>query len=366
MRKIALLTKLAAMSAPHHFSYAALARRQWLANCSLWAACMVLAPSQVRAAGDKFHLTLALDDKASLSHLPLFLAEQLGFFAAEGLVVDLVEQPSQSQAIAGLTHGSINVLCAPYENALLLQHRGFDAVSVVQIARTPQWVLGVSNKNVPNFRKLADLRGKRIGMIDPEGSAHRCLSMSLLRAGIPPNEINAVYIQSSVHALVAMRSGAVDALFASDPLMTALEKKDEVTVVSNFRTLKQTQRVFGGLLPGNGLIASRAMVEKNSQVFQSLVAAVMRSLKWLRTAGPSDLLRYLVDNPVLPDRLVYLNAVDNLRESFSRDGWLSNEAQQVSIRMLGLLDPSFNSRSKEWQSTVHNDFVKVAKQRLRM
>jgi hypothetical protein len=78
------------------------------------------------------------------------------------------------------------------------------------------------------------------------------------------------------------------------------------------------------------------------------------------------LLRYLVDNPVLPDRLVYLNAVDNLRESFSRDGWLSSEAQQVSMRMLGLLDPSFNSRSAALQSTVRNDFVKVAKQRLRM
>ena len=366
MRLSSLLTMLKAMPTPCHFSPAAHARRQWLASCSLWAACMVLAPSQVRAAGDKFHLTLALDDKASLSYLPLLLAEQLGFFAAEGLEVSLVEQPSQSQAMAGLTLGSIDVLCAPYENALLLQHRGFDAVSVVQIARTPQWVLGVSHKNVPNFKNLADLRGKRIGMIDAEGSAHRCLSMSLLQAGIQPNEINALYVQSSVHALAAMRSGSIDALFAGDPLMTALEHKDDVTVVSNFRTLKQTQRVFGGLLPGNGLIASRAMVEKNSQVFQSLVTAVMRSLKWLRTAGPSDLLRYLVDNPVLPDRLVYLNAVDNLRESFSRDGWLSSEAQQVSMRMLGLLDPSFTSRSAALQSTVRNDFVKVAKQRLRM
>jgi NitT/TauT family transport system substrate-binding protein len=327
---------------------------------------MVLSPGQVRAAGEKFRLSLVLDDKASLSHLPLLLAEHLGFFSAEGLEVDFLEQPSQSLAMSALTHGSTDVLCAPYENALLLKHKGFDAVSIVQIARTPQWALGVSNKNVPNFKTLTDLRGKRIGLIDAEGSAHRCLSFSLLRSGIHPNEINAVYLNSSVHALVAMRSGAIDALMGADPLMTALEKKDDVTVVSNFRTLKQTQRVFGGPLPGNGLIASRAMVEKNSQVFQSLVAAVMRSLKWLRTAGPSDLLRYLVDNPVLPDRLVYLNAVDNLRESFSRDGWLSSEAQQVSMRMLGLLDPSFNSRSAALQSTVRNDFVKAAKQRLRM
>ena len=357
---------LQGMSAPPCFTYAALARRQWLASCSVWAACLVLSPSQVRAASDKFHLSLVIDDKASLSHLPLLLAEQLGFFGAEGLEVDWVEQPSQSLAMAGLTHGAVDVLCAPYENALMLKHKGFDAVSIVQIARTPQWVLGVSKKNIPNFKTLADLRGKRIGLIDPEGSAHRCLTVSLLRTGVPANEVNMTYLNSSVHALVAMRSGSVDALFASDPLMTALEKKDDINIVSNFRTLKQTQRMFGGLLPGNGLIVSQALIDKNPQVMQSLVSAVMRSRKWLRTAGPSDLLRYLVDNPVLPDRLVYLNAVENLRESFSRDGGLSTEAQQVSLRMLGLVDPSFNSRSVAWQTTVSNDFVKVAQQRLRM
>ena len=366
MRKIALLTMLVAMSAPQHFSYAAIARRQWLASCSLWAACMVLAPGQVRAAGDKFHLSLALDDKTSLSHLPLLLAEQLGFFADEGLELDWVEQPSQSQAMAGLTHGSIDVLCAPYESALLLQNRGFDAVSVVQIARTPQWVWGVSSKHVPKLKTLADLRGKRIGLIDSEGSAHRCLWFSLQRFGIQANEVTAVHLNSSLQALVAMRAGSIDALFAGDPLMTALEKKDDVTVIQNFRTLKQTQRVFGGLLPGNGLIVSRALVEKNPKVIQSLVAAVMRSLKWLRTAGPSDLLQHLVDNPVIPDRLVYLNAVENLRESFSRDGWLSAEAQQVSIRMLEVLDPAYSSRSVAWQSTVNNEFVKNAKERFRM
>jgi NitT/TauT family transport system substrate-binding protein len=97
-----------------------------------------------------------------------------------------------------------------------------------------------------------------------------------------------------------------------------------------------------------------------------MVSAVVRSLKWLKTAGPSDLLRYMVDNPVVPDRLVYLNAIDNLRESFSLDGLLLPEAQQVSLRMLRLLDPKLLSATLAWQGTVNNDFVRKAKQRFRM
>jgi hypothetical protein len=74
----------------------------------------------------------------------------------------------------------------------------------------------------------------------------------------------------------------------------------------------------------------------------------------------------MVDNPVVPDRLVYLNAVDNLRESFSLDGFLTPEAQQVSLRMLKILDPNLLSASLAWQGTVRNDFVRAAMQRFRM
>ena len=341
-------------------------RRQWLMGCSALAACLTLSPLPAKASPEKNRLSLLLDDRASLPHLPLLLAEQLGFFKAEGLTVEFVEQASQAAALSALTQGMAEVLCASYDNALLLKQKGFDAVSIGQIARTPQWALGVSNKNLPNFKTMADLRGKRIGLTDAEGFAQRCLSFSVLRSGLKTNDIQWVYLNSSLHAMVAVRTGSLDALFASDPVMTALEKKDDLTVVRNFRTLKQTQQVFGGLLPGNCLIVSQTLVQENPEVCQALVSAVVRCLKWLRTAGPSDLLRYMLDNPVVPDRLVYLNAIDNLRESFSLDGLLTPEAQQVSLRMLRMLDPSFLSTTLAWQGTVRNDFVRTAKQRFRM
>ena len=341
-------------------------RRQWLMGCSALAACLSISPLAALANPDKSRLSLVLDDRASLSHLPLLLAEQLGFFKAEGLTVEFVDQASQTAALSALTQGSADVLCASFDNALLLKQKGFDAVSIVQIARTPQWALGISNKNIPNFKTMTDLRGKRIGLLDADGAAQRCLSFSVMRSGLGSNDIQWVYLNSSLDALEAVRSGSLDALFASDPLMTALEKKDDLVVVRNFRTLKQTQQVFGGLLPGNCLMVSNALAQENPLVCQALVSAVVRCLKWLKTAGPSDLLRYMVDNPVVPDRLVYLNAVDNLRESFSLDGLLTPEAQQVSLRMLRLLDPKLLSATLAWQGTARNDFVRAAKQRFRM
>ena len=350
----------------HDLSASFMLRRQWLLGCSALAACLSVAPLAAKASLDKSRLTLVLDDRTSLAHLPLLLSEQLGFFKAEGLEIEWVEQASQTAAMAALTQATVDVMSASYDSALILKQKGFDAVCIAQIARTPQWALGVSNKNVPNFKTMADLRGKRIGLLDADGAAQRCLSFSVMRSGLGPNDIQCVYLNSPLHALEAVRSGSLDALFASDPLMTALEKKDDLVVVRNFRTLKQTQQVFGGLLPGNSLMVSNALAQENPLVCQALVSAVVRSLKWLKTAGPSDLLRYMVDNPVVPDRLLYLNAVDNLRESFSLDGLLTPEAQQVSLRMLRLLDPRLLSATLAWQGTVNNEFVRAAKQRFRM
>jgi len=42
------------------------------------------------------------------------------------------------------------------------------------------------------------------------------------------------------------------------------------------------------------------------------------------------------------------------------------DAQQVSLRMLRLLDPNLLSATLPWQGTVNNDFVRKAKQRFRM
>ncbi|MFM7698105.1 MAG: ABC transporter substrate-binding protein, partial [Limnohabitans sp.] len=70
-----------------------LTRRHWL-NLVLFG-CLggLAAPSFVSADTDKVGLVLAVDDISSMVHLPVMLAHQLGYFKAEGLRVDIVEQP---------------------------------------------------------------------------------------------------------------------------------------------------------------------------------------------------------------------------------------------------------------------------------
>jgi NitT/TauT family transport system substrate-binding protein len=170
----------------------------------------------------------------------------------------------------------------------------------------------------------------------------------------------------AAQAILALRSGSVDALCMPDPVMTLLEKKGDVDIVRNFRSAKESQRLFAGAMSGHSLIASSEVVRKNPQACQALVFGVARALKWLRTAGPSDLLSNMLDNPILLDRAVYLNAVDNMRESFSMDGIMSNDAAQTALRLRNVLEPQSKTLRRELGPTYTNEFATQARNRFKV
>jgi len=108
------------------------------------------------------------------------------------------------------------------------------------------------------------------------------------------------------------------------------------------------------------------MMEKNPEVCQGLVNAVLRAIKWLRTAGPSDLLHNMTDNSFLPDRAIYLNAVENMRESFTLDGMLGPEHLATVLRMQRTLSLTSSSKNNSLNLNHTNDFVMQARKRLKI
>ena len=82
-----------------------LPRRSFIA-AALLAAGLHPTPTRAQAKLEKPRLTLAVDGEAALYHLPLTIADQLGYFKAEGLEVeinDLVGGARSPQTLPGST-----------------------------------------------------------------------------------------------------------------------------------------------------------------------------------------------------------------------------------------------------------------------
>jgi len=307
-------------------------------------------------------VTLLINDSSALTHLPVLLAEQLGYFKAEGVSVDILDQASIVMSVESLSGGGLLAWSAPFDHVLAMPRHPGSWVSIMKTGRTPQLALGV-NRNTPVFfKRMPDLAGRRVGVFELDSHARRCVDYAMVLAGGSPASLNYLALGAPA-AVLALRNGSLDAVCAPDPLMTLLEKKADIEVVRNWRAIKDSQRLFAGAMPGNCLIVSQAMLTQHPKICQALVFGVARAIKWLRTAGPTDLLRHMLDNPMYVDRAIYLNAVDNMRESFATDGVMSNDAAQTALRLRNVLEPQFKSARRELAPPYTNEFAIQARKR---
>jgi NitT/TauT family transport system substrate-binding protein len=339
-----------------------LSRRQF----TLLAAATVAAPS-LRAQGkpEKSKVAIAVGGKAAFYYLPLTISEQLGYFKAEGVDVEISDFAGGSRALQAVVGGSADVVSGAYEHTINLQAKNQMFQSFVLQGRAPQIAMGVSAKAMPGYRGVADLKGRKIGVTAPGSSTNMVANLVLSRAGLKASDVSFIGVGTSSGALAALRSGQLDAMCNTDPVMTMLEQKGDVRIISDTRTLKGTQEVFGGPMPAACLYAPAEFVQKNPNTCQALANAIVHGLKWLQTAGPSDIIKTVPESYLLGDRALYLASFNKIREAIAIDGLLPEEGPKTALRALTSFDPGVKEGKIELGKTYTNDFARRAKEKFK-
>jgi NitT/TauT family transport system substrate-binding protein len=315
---------------------------------------------------EKTKVSIAVGGKAAFYYLPLTIAEQLGYFKAEGLEVEISDFAGGSRALQAVVGGSADVVSGAYEHTINLQSKGQKFQAFVLQGRAPAISMGISSKTMPNYKTLADLKGKKIGISAPGSSTNMVANLILSRAGLKAADVSFIGVGTAAGALSAFRSGQIDAMCNVDPVMTMLEQKNEVRIIADTRTLKGTADVFGGVMPAGCLYAPVEFIEKNPNTVQALTTAIVQSLKWLQTAGPRDIIKTVPESYLLGDRALYLAAFNKVREAISPDGLMPDEGPRTALKALLSFDASIKAEKIELAKTYTNTFARKSKERLKM
>jgi NitT/TauT family transport system substrate-binding protein len=327
------------------------------------AAALALPALRAQPRLEKSKLALAVGGKAAFYYLPLTISEQLGFFKAEGLDIEISDFAGGARALQAVVGGSADVCSGAYEHTINLQSKNQMFQAFVLQGRAPQIAFGVSVKNMPDYKTIADLRGKKIGVSAPGSSTNMMANLVLSRAGLKPTDVSFIGVGTAAGALTALRSGQIDAMSNVDPVMTMLEQKGEVKIISDTRTLKGTLEVFGGTMPAACLYAPMEFVQKNPNTCQALTNAIVRGLKWLQTSGPGDILKTVPESYLLGDRALYLASFNKVRESISLDGMIPEDGPRTALKALASFDPAIKAEKIDLAKTYTNEFARRAKER---
>lgn len=314
---------------------------------------------------EKPKVTIAVGGKAAFYYLPLTIAEQLGYFRDEGLHVEIADFAGGARALAAVVGGSADVCSGAFEHTINLQAKKQLFQSFVLQGRAPQIAVGVSTRNMPQYLHLSDLRGKRIGVSAPGSSTNMVANLVLSRGGLKASDVSYVGVGVAAGALTALRSGQIDAISNTDPVMTMLEQKGDVKIISDTRTLKGTQDVFGGPMPAACLYAPTEFVQKNPNTCQALAHAVVHALKWLQTAGPGDIIKAVPEAYLLGDRALYLASFDKVRESLSPDGMVPAEGPKTALNAVAAFDAQVKADRIDLDKIYTNEFARRAKDRFK-
>lgn len=157
------------------------------------------------AAAEK--VTILLDWFINPDHGPLFVAEELGLFAEQGLEVELIE-PADPSAPPRLVAAGQAELAISYQPQLHIQvNEGLPLVRVATIVATPlNTVVALADGPI---QSLADLKGKKVGF-SVGGFEDAVLGAMLSGVGLGLDDIDLINVNFSLSP--SLYSGQVDAV----------------------------------------------------------------------------------------------------------------------------------------------------------
>jgi NitT/TauT family transport system substrate-binding protein len=325
------------------------------------AAAALATPAWLRAQGiEKPKTTIAVGGKNLLYYLPLTIAEQLGYFKAEGLDVEIVNFAGGSRALQAVVGGSADVVSGAFEHTVNMLFKGQPMRAFVLQGRAPQIVLGVNPTTMANFSSVADLKGKKVGVTAPGSSTNVMVNFILAKAGLKPTDVSIIGVGAGSGAVAAMRSGQIDAISNLDPVITLLARSGDLKIVSDTRNVAESEKVFGGPMPAGCLYAPQSFIDKNPNTTQALANAIVRADKWIQSAGPGEVIKAVPEDYLLGDRAVYIDAFLAAKGALSPDGLIPEAGPPTAFKALASIDADLAKAKLDLKQVYTNDFAKKA------
>ena len=232
----------------------------------------------------------------TLGYGPLWIASRMGFFAKQGLDVDLVVIRASDVGIQALAGGSLEIAGSASDAPIAAVEKGLDLIIVGGIING----LTQSIMAAKRFKTYNDLRGATFGAISLTSGVTFALRQVLKVKGLEyPRDYKLLVIGGTPQTYAALIAGSIDAAALSLPVNYAAEEQ-------GFNEIGR----FIDVIPNYQLAAlstKRSWAEKNHPVLVRVMRAMAQTMRWIHQNKESA--------------VAYLAKEMNLKPEHARRGW---------------------------------------------
>jgi NitT/TauT family transport system substrate-binding protein len=326
--------------------------RDKLLLCASIAALLGTAPAA--QAAEKLKLMVGGYEK--IIYLPAKLAEGLGYFKAEGLDVELLNEGSGVDAENEMLAGAVQGVVGFYDHCVDLQAKGKYIESIVQLSHAPGEVELVSSKH-PQVKGMADLRGKTMGVTGLGSSTNFLTQFLMVKAGVPIGEFTSLPVGAGSTFIMAMQQDKIQAGMTTEPTISRLLKTGEARVLVDLRTPEKTKEALGGTYPAASLYMTTEWVEKNKPTVQKLTNAFVKTLRYINTHSAADIAEKMPKDFYVGDKEGYIKALDSGKGMFTSDGVMPKGGPETVLSVLSAFSKNVKGKNIDLSKTYTTEFV---------
>ena len=222
------------------------------------------------AAQQKQKVVLLLNWYLYSEHAPFFLGKEMGFFADEGLELEIQEGRGSAPTIQAVAAGTVEFGYADVGTMIKIAAKGAPVKAVgVLLQKSPMSVMGLAGKNI---RTPEDIKGKIVA-VTPGNSMSQIWPLFLKKTGLKETDFTVVTgdAQTKLNAVI---NGQADLLlgYLMDQNMRIQDATKKPVHVIPFSE-------HGVNLVVSGIIVAKGTIEKNPDLVRKFMRAATKTVE---------------------------------------------------------------------------------------
>lgn len=332
--------------------------RRTLMSLAVAGATLLALPGQAAAAGK---ITIMVGGITKMVYLPAKLTEQLGYFKAEGLDVELQSQPAGVDAENELLAGAVQAVVGFYDHSIDLQTKGKEITAIVVFGQVPGEVELVSTKAAGSIKSMADVKGKTLGVTGLGSSTNFLTQYLASRHGITSNQFSVLPVGADNTFIAAMKQGRIDAGMTTEPTVSQMLKTGEAQILVDMRSVEGTVKALGGMYPASSLYVQRNWLNSHKDDAAKLARAFVKTMKFIKTHSAAEIAEKMPKDYYGNNKALYIQALENSLPMYTADGKMPPGGPETVLSVLSGFNPNVKGKHIDLSKTYTNEFVNQVK-----
>jgi NitT/TauT family transport system substrate-binding protein len=278
-------------------------------------------------AADLPRIVVSVPGPRNISYLPIDLIGKIGADRAAGVSIHLLHTGGGGVALNHLVTRNTDFAVAGLPAAMSLRANGGDVVCIAPVNDRPMFVLMVRAGLRRQVHRIADLRGRVIGVNtgtrDSKTTSQQLLELLLASDGVTPDSVRIVPAGQSWEAQSSLLlTGAADAVMGDEPYASRLRADKKVFFLATLADPALTETVPGAGFLHAALETRSDVIDREPWKVKAMVAMLQATLHWMAEHSPEEIVAALgVRDP--QERAALLAALRSYPAAYSRDGRFS-------------------------------------------